>query len=81
MKGLLECVFSFFQKEFRRTPVLRTKICCQGVLTLHILTITLRRNSNPPGIFFSLSPVSLLNVQPYIIKRRIVLLGCLYNVA
>jgi hypothetical protein len=51
MKGDVVCILVLFQKLRKIKKYLLEKYC-QEVLTLHLLTITLRRHSNPPGFFF-----------------------------
>jgi hypothetical protein len=50
MKGYLGHVTAVIQNYIKSQGNLLGEIC-QEVLTLHLLTITLRRNSNPPGFF------------------------------
>lgn len=52
MKGYLGCIAVKIQNFIKFKKYLVGEIC-QEVLTLHLLTITLRRNSNPPGFFRS----------------------------
>ena len=51
MKGYFGCSSAIFQK-FKKIKRYLLEEFCQEVLTLHLLTITLRRNLNPPGFFF-----------------------------
>jgi hypothetical protein len=51
MKGDLVCILVLFQ-NLRKIKKYLLEEFCQEVLTLHLLTITLRRNLNPPGFFF-----------------------------
>ncbi len=50
MKGFLSCMSTIYQNIYGFKKHFVEEIC-QEVLTLHLLTITLRRNSNPPGFF------------------------------
>ncbi len=58
MKGDVVSVLVYFQKFIKFQSRLLVKylveMYSQGVLTLHLLTITLRRNIKPPGFFASL---------------------------
>lgn len=61
MKGEVICILVLFQKLRKIKKYLIEKFG-QEVLTLHLLTITLRRNSNPPG-FFSKNITKPFNAQ------------------
>lgn len=50
MKECMFCISNFFQTFIKIKRYIVEEIC-QEVLTLHLLTITLRRNLNPPGFF------------------------------
>ena len=53
MKGYSSRLTALFQdfKNLKRNLLIEE--ICQEVLTLHLLTITLRRNLTPPGLFFA----------------------------
>lgn len=51
MKGDVVYILVLFLK-LRKIKKYLLEQYCQEVLTLHLLTITLRRHSTPPGFFF-----------------------------
>lgn len=46
---------SIFSQNLKNIKKYLVEEICQEVLTLHLLTITLRRKLNPPGFFYVLS--------------------------
>ena len=53
MRGYFSCVAAVFQNFKKLKRNLLIEEICQEVLTLHLLTITLRRNLTPPGLFYA----------------------------
>ena len=77
MGWLLECVFKFFNKDFRRTPgILNTPFCILYGLGTVVLSVVINKVTNNIWLLFLLSMI-VLTVMEYI---TFVLLKEIYNV-